>query len=132
MQPRHSRPTRPRHGDQDRAAIVLSPVFSSPQSGRSRVCWLRNHRSIPRYREGERGERGEVTLEEAAVVLAVSEATVRRLIKENILPAGQHCKGAPWVIRASDLDDEVLKRTAQARRQSRPPSVDQRQDALPL
>ena len=78
---------------------------------RSRVCMLRNHRSIPPYREGERAERGEVTLEEAAAVLKVSEATVRRLIKEKILPATQHCKGAPWVIRAGDLDEETVKRT---------------------
>ena len=83
---------------------------------RSRVCWLRNHRSIPPYREGERAERGEVTLEEAAAILKVSEATVRRLIQEKILPATQHCKGAPWVIRTSDLDDETVKRTAEARR----------------
>jgi excisionase family DNA binding protein len=79
---------------------------------RSRVGIMRNHRGIPPYREGERAERGEVTLEEAAAVLKVSEATVRRLVKEKILPAIQHCKGAPWVIRAGDLDDETVKRTA--------------------
>lgn len=99
---------------------------------RSRVCWLRNHRSIPPYREGERAERGEVTLEEAAGVLNVSEATVRRLIKDKILPATQHCKGAPWVIQAEDLDNETVKRTADARRQRRPPSIDPRQNALAL
>ena len=33
---------------------------------RARVCVLRNHRRIPPYREGERAERGELTLEEAA------------------------------------------------------------------
>jgi hypothetical protein len=49
---------------------------------RSRVCMLRNHRDIPPYREGERAERGEATLEEAAEILNVSEATVRRLIAE--------------------------------------------------
>jgi excisionase family DNA binding protein len=99
---------------------------------RSRVCWLRNHRSIPPYREGERAERGEVTLEEAAGVLNVSEATVRRLIKDKILPATQHCKGAPWVIQAEDLGNETVKRTADARRQRRPPSIDPRQNALAL
>jgi len=51
-------------------------------------------------------------MEEAAGVLNVSEATVRRLIKEKILPASQHCKGAPWVIRADDLDDATVKQTA--------------------
>jgi hypothetical protein len=99
---------------------------------RSRVCIVRNHRGIAPYREGERAERGEVTLEEAAGVLKVSEATVRRLINEMILPATQHCKGAPWVIRGDDLDDAAVKQTADARRQRRPPSVDRRQNALAL
>jgi excisionase family DNA binding protein len=99
---------------------------------RSRVCIMRNHRGIPPYREGERAERGEVTLKEAAAVLKVSEATVRRLVKEKNLPAIQHCKGAPWVIRACDLDEETVKRTADARRQRRPPSVDRRQNVLTL
>ena len=36
---------------------------------RSRVCSLRNHIADPAYREGERRERGEVTLEEAAAAL---------------------------------------------------------------
>lgn len=99
---------------------------------RSRVCIVRNHRGIPPYREGERVARGEVTLEEAAGVLKVSEATVRRLINEKILPATQHCKGAPWVIRADDLDDATVKQTADARRQRRPPSIDRRQNALAL
>jgi excisionase family DNA binding protein len=99
---------------------------------RSRVCWLRNHRGIPPYRDGERSERGELTLEEAAVALKVSEATVRRLIAEKILPATQFCKGAPWVIRADDLQNEEVKRAADARRQRRPASADRRQNVLAL
>ena len=99
---------------------------------RSRVCFLRNHRRIPPYREGERAERGEVTMEEAARALNVSEATVRRLIQEKILPATQHCKGAPWAIRAGDLEDAKVKHAADARRQRRPPSDDLRQNILPL
>ena len=99
---------------------------------RSRVCIVRNHRGIPPYREGERAERGEATLEEAAAVLKVSEATVRRLIQEKVLPATQHCKGAPWVIRAADLENETVKRAAEARRLRRPLSVDRRQNTLAL
>ena len=99
---------------------------------RSRVCFLRNHRGIPPYRDGERAERGEVTMEEAAKVLNVSEATVRRLIQEKIFPATQHCKGAPWVIPADDLDDPQVKHAADARRHRRPPSGDLRQNALAL
>src|SRR6202030_87313 len=76
---------------------------------RSRVCILRNHRGIVPYRNGERSERGEMTLEEAAVVLKVSEATVRRLINLAVLPARQLCKGAPWVIRSADLESEEVQ-----------------------
>ncbi len=51
---------------------------------RSRVASLRNDHSIAAYREGERGE---VTLDEAAEALAVSPASIRRLIIEG------HCQG---------------------------------------
>jgi len=61
----------------------------------SRVCSLRSHNAIPTYREGERRERGEVTLDEAAAALSVSPSTVRRLIKDGQLSANQLCKGAP-------------------------------------
>ena len=97
---------------------------------RSRVCSLRNHRQIAPYRNGERAERGDVTLEEAATILNVSEATVRRLIQERILPAQQLCKGAPWVIKANSLDDATVRRSADNRRQRRPPSDDPRQNIL--
>ena len=120
-------------GDRERCSTVPARTTGRGNGWtRSRVCMLRNHRGIPPYREGERAERGEVTLEEAAAVLKVSEATVRRLIQEKILPATQHCKGAPWVIRAGDLDDETVKQAADARRQRRPPSDDPRQNVLAL
>jgi len=96
------------------------------------VRLLRHHRHIPPYRPGERAERGEVTLEEAAAVLAVSEATVRRLITAQTLPAHQLCKGAPWVIHTSDLSEETVMRVAAARRARRPASDDLRQNVLDL
>ena len=99
---------------------------------RSRVRFLRHHRQIQPYRPDERAERGEVTLEEAADVLKVSESTVRRLVKAKVLPAHQLCKGAPWVIRTSDLSQETVKRAADARRARRPASDDLRQNALDL
>lgn len=97
---------------------------------RSRVCFLRNHRGIAPYRAGERAARGEVTLDEAAVVLALSAATVRRLIREGVLPAHQLCRGAPWVIRADDLAQPEIKRQADQRRLRRPPSADPRQNEM--
>ena len=117
-------------------AAVLNRAGKTTGKGhgwtRSRVCSLRNHRQIAPYREGECAVRGEITLEEAAKTLDVSEATVRRLIQEKIVPAHQLCKGAPWVIRASDLDDEAVRGAAKARCQRRPPSDDPRQNILSL
>ena len=86
----------------------------------------------PQEKTQKRAERGELTLEEAEKVLQVSEATVRRLIKEKALAARQLCKGAPWVIRAGDLESEDVKRAADARRSRRPPSGDPRQNSLAL
>ena len=97
---------------------------------RSRVCVLRNHRNIPPHREGERAERGEATLDEAAEKLKVSEATVRRLIAERILPAHQFCKGAPWTIRIEDLGLETVMQAANQRRTRKPSSDNPRQKAL--
>jgi excisionase family DNA binding protein len=97
---------------------------------RSRVCMLRNHRNIPPHREGERAERGEATLDEAAKKLNVSEATVRRLIAERVLPAHQFCKGAPWTIRIDDLGLETVMKAADQRRTRKPSSDNLRQNAL--
>jgi excisionase family DNA binding protein len=98
----------------------------------SRVCSLRSHNAIATYREGERRERGEVTLDEAAEALAVSPSTVRRLIKDGQLAAGQLCKGAPWIIRTADLERADVKRAATARRLRRPPSGEPLQKELEL
>jgi excisionase family DNA binding protein len=89
---------------------------------KSRVCSLRSHNDIAAYREGERRERGEVTLDEAATALSISPSTVRRLIKDGQLVASQLCKGAPWIIKAADLERPDVKRAATARRLRRPPS----------
>ncbi len=96
----------------------------------SRVCSLRSHNAIPTYREGERRERGEVTLDEAAAALSVSPSTVRRLIKDGQLAANQLCKGAPWIIKAADLDRSDVRGAATARRLRRPPSGDPLQKTL--
>lgn len=97
---------------------------------RSRVCWLRNHRGIAPYREGERTERGEATLDEAAATLRISASTVRRLISDGVLPARQLCKGAPWIILIGDLQCDDINRAADARRSRTPASQDQRQEQM--
>jgi len=82
----------------------------------NRVCTFRNHRGIEVYREGERQERGELTLNEAASRLDVSAMTVLRMIRRGVLPARHLCKGAPWVIKAEDLDAEAVRAEADGRR----------------
>ncbi len=96
----------------------------------SRVCSLRSHNAIATYREGERRARGEVTLDEAAAALSVSPSTVRRLIKDGQFAASQLCKGAPWIIKAADLERADVQSAATARRLRRPPSGDPLQKVL--
>ena len=68
-----------------------------------RVRAFRDDHDIDVYRDGERAERGEVNLEEAAHLLQVHPMHVLRLIRRRILPAQQSCVGAPWSIPRSDL-----------------------------
>ena len=74
-----------------------------------RVCVFRNDHNIAVYRDGERTERGELILHEAASRLGVSKMTVVRLIKDGVLPAKQSCVGAPYVIRELDLDRQEVR-----------------------
>ena len=50
-----------------------------------------------------------LTMTEAAKALAVTNDTLRRLIKTGVLPAEQVVAGAPYQIRASDLASEPVK-----------------------
>lgn len=99
---------------------------------KSRVCNLRSHNDIAAYREGERRDPREVTMDEAAAALSVSPSTVRRLIKDGQLAASQLCKGAPWIIKAADLERPDVKRAATARRLRRSPSGNPLQKQLEL
>ena len=76
----------------------------------ARVCSWRSENGIAVYRDGERAERGELTLDEAAQRIGVSKMTVLRLIRGNAIPAHQACKGAPWVIAANAIAPETLPR----------------------
>ena len=69
-----------------------------------RVRNFRCEHQIAIYREGERTERRELILHEAASRLSVSKMTVVRLIRDGLLPARQICVGAPYVIQEDDLD----------------------------
>ena len=80
---------------------------------KQRVCLFRNDHNIAVYRDGERVERGELLLHEAANCLGVSKTTAVRLIKIGVLPAKQSCDGAPYVIRGIDLDRQELRHAVQ-------------------
>ena len=77
---------------------------------RERIRGFRKDHQIAVYRDGERAERGEVILHEAATRLGVSKMTIVRLIKDGLLPAKQACVGAPYVIREVDLDLPEIRR----------------------
>jgi excisionase family DNA binding protein len=95
----------------------------------NRVCTFRNHRGIEVYRDGERLQRGELTLDEAATRLNVSAMTVLRMIHRGGIPARQLCKGAPWVIKVADIDTEAARSEAGSRRRA-PPTADPSQQTL--
>ena len=99
---------------------------------RSRICSVRSNHEIPVYREGERQERKELTLDEAATILDVSPSTVRRLIKTGEFAANQTCKGAPWIIRLDEVQKESVRKAADARRARRPASQDSNQITMQL
>ncbi|MCQ4189008.1 helix-turn-helix domain-containing protein [Methylocystis suflitae] len=77
---------------------------------------FRKSNGITVYQEGERRERGEITLDEAAEILNVSRATAYRLITSGVLPAQQLCSGAPLIIRLDDVQEDNVRNEADARR----------------
>lgn len=77
-----------------------------------RLRAFRSHHNIPVYREGERQDRGELTVGEAGSLLSIGETKVWRLIRHKILPARQVCEGAPWVILKKDVESNIVKEAA--------------------
>ena len=117
-------------------AAVLNRSGKSTGRGngwtRARVCSLRAQKAIPVYRPGERAERGEATLDEAAQALALSRSTIRRLITEGLLPAQQLCKNAPWIVRHADLVSQGIQYEADCRRARHPRPESSLQQVLDL
>ena len=83
-----------------------------------RVRAFRSQHRITVHRDGKRAERDELILKEAAVVLDVSKMTVTRLIRNGVLPAKQACRGAPYVIRKTDLELPIVRRSIVGERTS--------------
>ena len=74
----------------------------------SRVCAFRSTHHIQAYEKNEHHQRGELLIAEVCEKLKLPSHTVIRLIKRNLLPATQVCKGAPWVIK-EELLQKLIK-----------------------
>jgi len=92
-----------------------------------RLRSFRNNNNITVYREGERQERKEFTVDEASSILGIGSTKVRRLIHHKSLPARQVCSGAPWIISKKDLESEAVKKAAHSTLPKRPCSVNSKQ-----
>lgn len=95
-----------------------------------RLRAFRSNNKIPVYREGERQEREEFTVDEASSKLAIGTTKVWRLIQHKILPARQVCPGAPWIISKKDLESEAVKKAAHSKLPKRPLSANVKQKVL--
>ncbi|MCI0437481.1 MAG: recombinase family protein [Gemmatimonadetes bacterium] len=71
---------------------------------------VRHTRGLPNYRQ-----RGDwLTLEETARTLGVSNTVIKRLIREQILPAHQVVRCAPWVIERTSLGLPAVQTSIEA------------------
>jgi hypothetical protein len=95
----------------------------------SRVAGLRGYHKIEPFQRQD----GWVTQEQAADVLNVSNTVIKRLIREQVLPATQVVQCAPWVIDMKNLELPAVRAQVQAVRCGRrlPPTVPG-QGQLPL
>ena len=92
------------------------------------VCSLRNNHGIAVYREGERGDRDEVSVMETAGVLGVTPTTVLRLIRLKQLAAKQACVNAPWILSKADVERCLAERNSA----TTPPTADPAQLSLEI
>lgn len=99
---------------------------------RGRVRVFRYDHNIEEYRDGERAERGEVTLEEAAKLLGVDVTCVRRLITSRVIAATQLCRGAPWIIKRSALEIPSVRQALRMRGEKIPSAISPDQQSLDL
>ena len=95
----------------------------------SRVAGLRGYHEIEPFQKQD----GWVTQEQAAEELKVSDTVIKRLIREELLPATQVVQYAPWVIARQDLNLPAVQAQVQAVRSGRRlPSIMRGQGQLSL
>src|SRR5208283_4672828 len=79
----------------------------------ARVCSFRSHHGIAVHRPSDWAERGEISLEEAAHILDVSVMTALRMVRRGVIKGRRVCRGAPWAIKAEDVDAYRAQRRPQ-------------------
>jgi excisionase family DNA binding protein len=116
----------------DHIAASLNRMGMRTGQGRSwtgrRVRSLRETHGIHAYRSAEKNGAW-LTMSEAAEELGVTRHAVRRLVQDRVLAAEQVVPGAPYQIKASDLQDERI--AAAINRKTRPRRCDH-QNQLPM
>ncbi|MFN8626238.1 MAG: recombinase family protein [Candidatus Binatia bacterium] len=90
---------------------------------------MRHWRGLPNHRRS-----GEwLSLEETARELCVSNTVIKRLIRDNILPARQVVRYAPWIIERSGLELPAVRNSVDAVHQGRKrPRTVSEQPELPM
>ena len=108
-------------GDQAIAATLNRLGFKTGAGKTWRIHSVQTTRSYHRltnYRS-RGGEPRWLTVDQAATECEVSHTVIRRLIREDILPASQLVATAPWVIKRSSLSLSVVKNAILAVREGR-------------
>ena len=119
--------------DKTIAAILNRLGYATGQEktwNASRVAGLCHYHKIAPFQKQD----GWVTQEEAARELKVSDTVIKRLIREQVLPAKQIVKCAPWIIQKTDLSLPAVRAEVEAVRRGahRPPQILIGQGQLPL
>jgi hypothetical protein len=95
----------------------------------SRVAGLRGYHNIEPFQRQD----GWLTQEQAAEELKVSDTVIKRLIREQVVPATQVVEYAPWVIDRKNLKLPAVQAQVQAVHCGRRlPSIVPDQGQLPL
>jgi excisionase family DNA binding protein len=93
-------------------AAVLNRLGRRTALGRTwtegRIRSWRSDHGVAVYRVGERADRGELVLHEAAARLGIGKTSVVRLISSGALAAHQVCPGAPYVISEAALSAQSV------------------------
>jgi DNA invertase Pin-like site-specific DNA recombinase len=103
-----------RYMSDDKIASLLTRLGKRTIKGhawnKARVCVFRNDHNIPIYQINEHHMRNELLVSEVSQRLNMSSQFIIRLIKKNILPAKQVCKGAPWILEEKDVNNFLKQR----------------------